>query len=204
MSAPVDLVRRRLAGEFVVDEWGLDRDLVALVDPFLRIRWGIRVDGAEHLPPHGPALLVASRKIGISEPLVLGRAVRSVSGRVVRFLGIPDVVPLGPFLRRLGGALDRPDELAGLLRAGELVVAPLTPVAWPPGRAGTIRPESLAPALDLGAPVIPVAVDGWETGWRWVVRMGTPVPPPPGTGPLALAELAEETRAGVQQLLDGR
>ena len=204
MASPVEVLRRRVAGEFVVDEWGLDGDVVDLVDPFLALRWSIHLDGADHLPTAGPALLVASRKIGVSEPLVLGRAVRRAIGRHLRFLGVPDVPALGPFLRRLGGALDRPDELGGLLRAGELVAAPLSQVAWPPGRAGTIRPESLAPALALGAPVIPVAVDGWETGWRWVVRVGKPVPPPPGGGALALAELAEQTRAGVQQLLDGR
>ena len=204
MATPVDVVRRRITGEFTVDEWGLDSDLISLVDPLFAVRWRLDVDGASNLPGDGPALLVSSRRVGISEPLVLGRAVRVATGRHVRFLGIPDTAPLGPFLRRLGGALDRPDELAGLLRAGQLVAAPLTPVAWPPGRAGTVAPEALGPARDLGAPVIPVAVDGWETGWRWTVRIGKPVPPPPGSGALALAELAEEVRTGVQQLLDGR
>ena len=41
--------------------------------------------------------------------------------RPVRFVGRPDVAPIGPLLRRIGGLLDHPDEVAGALcRGGSL------------------------------------------------------------------------------------
>ena len=202
MTSLVDAVRRRASGDFVVDEWGLDHDLFSVVDPVLGLRWRVDVGGADHVPVDGPALLVANRRVGVSEPLVLARGIHATTGRFARFLGVPDVAPVGPFLRRLGGALDRPDEMRGLLRAGEVVVAPLEPVLRTRLRAGALHPEALAPALELRVPVIPVAVMGHEAGWRWRVVVGKPVPPPAAGGPLAVAELAEEARNGVQHLLD--
>ena len=68
--------------------------------------------------------------------------------------------------------------------------------------AGALAPEALAPALDLGVPVVPVALVGRELLGRWRVLVGEPLPPPAGPGPLALAELAEAAHDSVQGLLD--
>jgi hypothetical protein len=204
MTAGVDILRRRLTGDYTVDEWGLDADIVELAEPMFRVRWRVSVDGAENLPLEGPVLVVSNRRVGVSEPLVLAHGLRMATGRFVRFLGVPDIAVVGPMLRRLGGALDRPDEVAGLLRAGHVVAAPLSPSMGRPDRAGTLRPESLAPALEHGVPIVPVATTGWEAGRRWRVVVGKPVPPPAGSGPLALAELADEATAGVRELLRGR
>jgi hypothetical protein len=196
------LVGRRLRGDFELDEWGADPELVDLVNPLVAPFLRVTVEGAGHLPSSGPAVLVANRRVGAVEPFVLLRGVRLATGRRARFLGIPDVAPLGPVLRRLGGAVDRPHELAGLLRAGHLVGIPLGPWVRKPLRAGALAAEAVAPALEMDVPVIPVAVVGGEITGRWDVIIGEPVSRPTTHGPLALAELADAARAGVQALLD--
>ena len=49
----------------------------------------------------------------------------------VRFVGRPDIAPIGALARRLGGLLARPDEVAGALRAGELLVMSAPPTLHP-------------------------------------------------------------------------
>lgn len=196
------LVGRRLRGEFEIDEWGADPELVDLINPLVAPFMRVTVEGAVHVPSTGPAVLVANRRIGALEPFVLVRAVRQATGRRVRFLGIPDVAPLGPVLRRFGGTINRPDELAGLLRAGHVAALPLGPYVRKPLRAGALSPEAVAPALEMDVPVLPAAVVGGEVTGRWEVIIGEPVARPKSRGPLALAELADEARAGVQALLD--
>jgi hypothetical protein len=110
---------------------------------------------------------------------------------------------VGTVLRRLGTAVNTPPELAGLLRAGHLVGIPL---GWRPRlgprRAGNLSPETIGPAIALDVPVLPVAVVGGELSGRWRVFIGEPVGRPKSRGPLALAEVADGVRAGVQALLD--
>lgn len=194
-------LQRRVNGTFTVDPWGLDADLVDLLAPAARLRWDIDVDGRLDLPP-GPFAIVINRRFGLSEPWVVTEAVRRVAGRHVRFVGLPDVVPIGPALRRLGAVLDRPDEIAGLLRAGEAVGLSLgLEMRWG-HHAGGLHPEVLAPVVAAGAPVVPVAVRGREVGRRWRITVGEPVEPAVHPGPLAVADLAEHTRLAVQALLD--
>jgi 1-acyl-sn-glycerol-3-phosphate acyltransferase len=196
------VIRRRFSGAYEVDPWGLDTDLVELASPFWSLRYGIDVDGAERLPADGPALLVANRRLGLSEPFVLSRGVRLATSRHVRCVGVPDVAPVGPALRRLGGVLARPDEVAGLLRDGQVVGVLLDRDVRQRAHAGAVPSALFAPAFELGVPVLPVAVVGRELGRRWRLRVGEPVTHPEGRGPLAMAALADRARADVQQLLD--
>lgn len=201
MASAPDLLRRRAAGTFPVDPWGLDTDLVALLAPAARLRWDIDVTGRLDLPD-GPVALVMNRRFGLSEPWVVAEAMRRVADRHVRFVGVPDVAPVGPALRRLGAVIDRPDEIAGLLRAGEMVGIGLSVEPRRRHHAGGLHPEVLAPVVETGAPVVPVAVLGRELGRRWRVVVGEPVQPAVHPGPLAVADLAEHTRLVVQSLLD--
>jgi 1-acyl-sn-glycerol-3-phosphate acyltransferase len=196
------LVRARVRGDFEVDEFGADEALVDLLDPVVSPFLRVNVEGAAHVPSTGPAVLVANRRLGAAEPFVLLRGLRRATGRRSRFLGIPDIAPVGPALRRLGGAVNRPDELASLLRAGHLVALPLGPGLRKPLRAGALAPEAVAPALAMDVPVLPVAIMGGELTGRWQVVVGEPVRRPTSRGPLALAEWAHAARAGVQALLD--
>lgn len=201
-ATAVGPLRRRVSGRFDVDEWGLDPDLVAMVDPVLALRWDIEVTGAERLPVVGGAVLVFNRRFGASEPWVLARGVRQASGRFVRTVGVPDIAPVGPFLRRFGGVLDRSDEIAGLLRAGQLVGLGMSRHVRSRERAGRLEVERLKASLETGTPVVPVALVGREVGRSWKVVIGHPVAPPVAAGPLAASELAEATRSAAQVLLD--
>jgi hypothetical protein len=195
------LARRRLDGTHHVDEWGLDPDLVALVSPLVGLRWSVEVQWPERIPAAGPAVLVHNRALGLSEPVVLARGVRQATGRPVRTAGLVDVAPLVTVGRALGAVVDRPDELTGLLRSGALVGLPLARDVRS-RRAGSLSAAALAPALATGAAVVPVALVGREVGRRWRLLVGPPVAHPSGGGPLAVADLVDAARAGVQSLLD--
>ena len=197
-----DLVRRRVSGSYEVDPWGLDADLVAAVTPIVGLRYDVLVDHADRLPEEGPALLVANRRFGWSEATVVAHGLRQTVGRHPRVVGAPNIDPFGPLASRLGAVLDRPDEVAGLLRAGEVVLVLLDRDLRPRSRAGQLPVHLVAPAFALGVPVLPVAVLGRELGRFWRVRLGEPLRQPDGRGPLAIAELAERARAGVQAALD--
>ena len=198
---PAAFVRRRLDGTHHVDEWGLDPDIVALASPLVGLRWSVEAQWPERIPTDGPAVLVHNRAFGVSEPVVLARGVRQATGRHVRTAGLVDVAPFVTMGRVLGAVVDRPDELTGLLRSGALVGLPLDRDLRP-RRAGHLSAAALAPALATGAPVVPVALVGREVGRRWRLLVGEPIAHPPGRGPLAVADLVDAAREGVQSLLD--
>jgi hypothetical protein len=197
-----DLVRRRVSGDYEIDPWGLDTDLADALTPLLELRFDVLVDHADRLPAEGGVLLVANRRFGWSEATVVALGLLRTTGRRPRVVGAPTLDPFGPLAQRLGAVLDRPDEVAGLLRAGEVVLVLLDCDLRPRSRAGHVPVPLVAPAFALGAPVVPVGVLGRELGRFWRVRLGEPVRHPEGRGPLAVAELAERARAGVQAAID--
>ncbi|MBX3313657.1 MAG: hypothetical protein KF906_04985 [Actinobacteria bacterium] len=193
---------RRWRGAYDVDEWGLDPELVALTDPAVSLRWDIDVEGAGRLPATGGAVLVFNRRFGFSEPWVVARGIRRASGRFVRTVGVVDVAPVGPGLRRFGAVVDRPDEIAGLLRAGQLVGLPMSRRLRDRDQVGELQVDRIEAALVTEVPVVPVAVLGRELGRHWRVVVGRPIRPNRRGGPLAAAELTEEVRQAVQALVD--
>lgn len=201
LSSATGIVRRRVDGTNEIDPWGLDLDLVDLLSPALALRWSVEVQWPERIPSTGPAVLVHNRVLGLSEPVVLARGVRRATDRPVRTAGLVDRAPVASLGRALGAVVDRPEELTAVLRSGALVGLPLDRDVRP-RRAGGLSPEALAPALATGAAVIPVAVVGREVGRRWRVLVGEPIEHPPGQGPLAVADLVDDARAGVQGLID--
>ncbi len=203
-SAPsvLDHVRRRLRGEFDVDPWGFDEELAELAVAASGIRWAVDVIGGARLPVDGPALLVVHRRVGLSEPSVVAKGVHQATGRLVRVAGLPDLPVASSLFRRLGAVLSGPDEIGGLLRAGELVMSGL---GWQPLHgdvAGQLRSAAVEPAIDADAPVLPVATFGSEVGRRWRIMIGEPILPPKRPDKIGTVEFAEAVRAGVQNLLD--
>lgn len=170
----VDTLRGRFSGDYELDPWGLDAAFTRLAGRLASLRWRATVTGIGNLPVEGPALLVANRRLGWSEPAVVASAVTERTGRIVRPVGGIDVDPVGGLLRRLGALPARPDEVAAALRAGNLVLVPTRrePLRTRPGH---LPVELLAPAVAAGVPLVPVAVVGWEPGWRWTVQIGEPV-----------------------------
>jgi putative phosphoserine phosphatase/1-acylglycerol-3-phosphate O-acyltransferase len=136
------------------------------------------VDGMDHIPESGPAILVANHR-SYFDPLALGLAFAR-RGRPVRFLGkkeVFDAPVVGPVVRAMGGIrVDRGSgsdeplaEAAAALAAGELVAVlpqgtiPRGPDFFDPklkGRWGAARLAALT-----GAPVVPLGLWGTEKVW---------------------------------------
>jgi hypothetical protein len=186
-----------------VDDFGRDPHLVAALTPLAKLRWDVSVGGTEHLPTRGGALLVCnSRRFalsGIYAALALGEA----TGRPVRFVGRPDIAPIGTFMRRIGGLLAEPADIAGALRHHELVI--ISADSAPHHRqAGTVPHELVAPAVLTKTPVFPVAVMSGLIGRTARVDVGARVRPRhKRRGPLDEVELAEQVQHHLQRMLDG-
>lgn len=177
-------LRRRLAGEYDVDEFGFDRELTdAVFLPALRqlYRHWFRTElsGESHLPAHGPALVVANHSGTVAlDALMLAVAVNEAltangaGRRHLRLLGA-DFVFRAPVVselaRKSGGTLACHADAERLLRSGELVGV------FPEGIKGVGkhyrdryqlqrfgRGGFVAAALHAGAPIIPVSIVGAE------------------------------------------
>ena len=111
--ATASAVRRRLSGDYDVDEWGLDPDLISTFDPLFALRWSIRVVGTENLPTIGGALLVFNRRLGISEPWSMPAA-RRID---IRFPAHPQFASVRERLWQRYGM--RWHEVAALVAAGD-------------------------------------------------------------------------------------
>jgi hypothetical protein len=210
-SGVVAIVRRQATGLNEIDPWGMDHDLVGAARSLARLRWDITVGGADNVPATGGALLVANRRPLGATPLLVAAAIGRATERNVRFAGIVDIAPIGPAMRRLGGVVARPDEVAGLLRAGHLPAVWCQPRITTSHRVGPAPVPYLAAALEAGAPVLPVAVIAPPLARRVRVEVGPPVVPPSRTspsrssrrpGPLAAAELADAVRQAIQRMVD--
>jgi 1-acyl-sn-glycerol-3-phosphate acyltransferase len=181
-----------------------------LLRPPLRRGLNWRVQGLEHIPTAGPALLAANH-ISLSDPLAVGNLV-DLQGREARFLatsGLFRYPVLAGLLRRMGQipveratsrAADSLEPAAAALGSGEVVVifpegglsADLEPGR---GRTGVAR---LARAA--GLPIIPVGLWGthrihakghgprWRPGLVVAAAIGRPVAVPPDKDDRAAAE----------------
>jgi 1-acyl-sn-glycerol-3-phosphate acyltransferase len=200
------MVRRRIGGRFPIDPFGFDPQIVDLVTPVFDTLLRVEIEGGEHVPATGPAVLVANRGFGIFEPAVLGLAVRRTVQRRLRIVGAPEVPAVGGLVRRLGAISASAPDMRACLRAGHLVAVPLAPT-WLRRGAG-IPPRPLLQAM-TNAPIVPVAVTpGGPFGTAlgpWTVRFGPlvtlPDPYDPGD-PLAAARFGEAVRDAVSELLE--
>jgi 1-acyl-sn-glycerol-3-phosphate acyltransferase len=170
--------RRRLTGDYHVDEFGFDEDLTThvlmpLLRPLHRHYWRVSSHGAEHIPTQGGGLLVANHAGTLpADALITRLDVFDVTGRHARELGADLVFRLpfiGEFARKTGGTLASGDDADRLLASGELVAV------WPEGFKGVGKPWRdryklqrfgrggfVATALRAGTPIIPTAIVGSE------------------------------------------
>lgn len=139
------IVQRRVLGSHEIDPWGLDADLVALLEKLPVCSLVARIEGAGDVPD-GPALLVVRAPAVLLGPVVVGLG--SALGRPVRFVGVPDTAITNSVLHRLGGVQGHEPDVRGLLRSGSLVLTP---------RAG-IEAGALPAAVAMGAPVVPISI----------------------------------------------
>ncbi len=173
-------VRRRMDGDYLVDEFGFDPDLtdhvlLPLLRPLYRSWFRVETIGIHHLPAEGGALVVANHSGTLPlDALMTAVAVRQEhpAGRHLRMLGADLLFRtplLGSLARKSGQTLACASDAERLLRSGELVGV------WPEGFTGIGkryrdryklqrfgRGGLVSAALRTQVPVIPCAIVGAE------------------------------------------
>ena len=185
----LEFMRRRLLGEYTVDEFGHDPDLVEhvlapLLRPLYRRWWRVEVRGLEHVPDEGPALVVGNHAGTLpfdAMMVTLALLDEHPARRSLRVLAadlaftLPVVAPLA---RKSGNTLACSEDAERLLEAGELVGV------FPEGYKGLGKPFReryrlqrfgrggfVEVALRTGTPIVPVAVVGSEEIYPMVVNL---------------------------------
>jgi 1-acyl-sn-glycerol-3-phosphate acyltransferase len=174
-------LRRRLAGDYPIDEFGFDPDLadhllLPAFRPLYKKWFRTEVSGVANLPAAGGALLVANHAgaLWALDGVMTAVAVHDETPgrRYLRMLGADLVFTspvMGPLARKGGSTLACNPDAERLLRDGELVGV------WPEGFKGIGKPFSeryklqrfgrggfVTAALRTGVPIIPVSIVGAE------------------------------------------
>ncbi|MDQ4095054.1 MAG: acyltransferase family protein [Actinomycetota bacterium] len=175
-----DFIRRRMAGDYELDDFGYDRDLarevlLPLAKPLYENYFRVKTLGITRIPNTGPALLVGNHSGTVAIDAVMMQyavATEHPAERAVRNIGADLVFSLpfiGPLARKTGNALAHDDDALELLRRGELVGV------FPEGFKGVGkgwreryklqrfgRGGFIEVALRARVPIIPVAFVGAE------------------------------------------
>ena len=171
-------LRRRLTGEYVVDEYGFDAEItqrffMASLRPLAQKWFRIEVRGLENIPADGGALVVSNHSGTVPvDGLMTMVTIHDHTGRFLRPLGADLVfrMPVVSSLARKGGAtLACSEDAERMLLGGELVGV------WPEGFKGIGKPYAqryklqrfgrggfVSAALRTGVPIVPLAVVGAE------------------------------------------
>ena len=173
-------LRRRVTGDYEVDDFGFDRDLTehVLAPPLrpLYEKWfRVETSGLRNIPATGGALVVGNHSGTIAvDSLMTSLALldHHPAHRHLRMLGADLVFRtpgLGPLARKAGHTLACNPDAERLLGAGELVGV------WPEGFKGVGKPFSeryklqrfgrggfVGAALRTGMPIIPCSIVGAE------------------------------------------
>lgn len=176
----LDFLRRRLTGEYHIDEFGFDADLtenvLAPLARFLHRTWW-RVDwvGMDRVPARGGALLVANHagtlpwdaivmKFGVLDNHPARRHVRLLAADLAFRMPV-----VGPLARKSGNTLATDEDALRLLERGDLLGL------FPEGYKGVGKPFKdryklqrfgrggfIELALRARVPIVPVAIVGSE------------------------------------------
>ena len=173
-------LRRRITGEYEVDEFGFDPDLtdnvlLNLIRPLYEKYFRVEARGLERVPNDGGALIVANHsgtlpldalmtQVALWDHHPVGRHLRMLAADVV--FTMPYV---GSYARKAGHTLACNPDALRLLGSGEVVGV------WPEGFKGIGKPFSeryrlqrfgrggfVSAALRTGTPIIPTAIVGAE------------------------------------------
>jgi len=180
LAGALAFARRRLTGDYQVDDFGYDEDMTRSVFlPPLRLLFSkyFRVDiiGMDNVPVDTGALLVANHSGTIAvDALMMAVAIHDhhPSHRAMRSLGanlVFDTPVIGPLARQGGVTLACNPDAERLLSSGELVAV------FPEGFKGVGKPYSqryklqrfgrggfVSAAVRTGVPIIPVSIVGAE------------------------------------------
>ncbi|WP_374629402.1 lysophospholipid acyltransferase family protein [Frankia sp. AgPm24] len=180
LAGVLAFLRRRITGDYVIDEHGFDADLTEhvlapLLRPIYRDYFRVETRGLENIPDTGGALVVANHSGTLPmDALMMAMAIldHHPAHRNLRMLAADLVfaVPfLAPFARKIGNTLACQADAERLLGAGHLVGV------WPEGFKGVGKPFRdrytlqrfgrggfVSAALRAGVPIIPCTVVGAE------------------------------------------
>lgn len=218
VAGTLSFLRRRLTGEYTVDEFGFDEDFtehayLPLLRPLYKKWFRVEVRGIENIPTEGGALVVANHSGTVAmDSLMTQVAVHDEhpAHRHLRMLGADLVFQtpvVGQVARRSGSTLAANPDAERLLSHGELAGV------WPEGFKGVGKPFSeryklqrfgrggfVSAALRTGVPIIPCSIVGAEEIYPIIGNMKTvarlvgapyaPITPTwPLLGPLGLVPL---------------
>lgn len=200
VGGTVDQVRGWSANE--VDDWGRDDGFTSRVWATSRLRWDVSVGGTEFIPRRAGALIVVNARRFALAPVFTALATGAAIGRPVRFVGRPDIAPIGPMMQRLGGLLGTEDEVEGALRSGAVVVLGAQHRSTNQS-AGTIDHRLVGSAVAAGVRVLPAATNSAPLRRSARVEIGQSVRlAKRRRGPLAELELADLLEVRIDAILD--
>lgn len=139
-----------------VDDWGRDNAFVNRVWSLSQLRWSTSVGGADRVPRRAGALIVVNARRFALAPLFASLAIGAATDRPVRFVGRPDIAPIGPMMQRLGALLPVEAEILGALHAGEVVVIGATH-EYTNRETGVIDHRQVGAAVAAKVRVLPAA-----------------------------------------------
>ncbi len=199
-TASVQTFRAWTANE--VDDWGRDNAFVNRIWSASQLRWSTSVGGAEHLPKRAGALIVINARRFALAPILASLAIGAEVDRPVRFVGRPDVAPIGPMMQRLGALLPVEAEVEGALRAGALVVLGAGHEATNQ-RTGLIDHRLVGAAVAANVKILPAAAVSVPIRRDARVELGAPVRlRRRRRGPLEELETADLLQVRIDALLD--
>ena len=218
VAAGLAFLRRRVTGEYEVDEFGYDAELtdqvlMSLLRPLFDRYFRVDVEGVENIPAEGGALVVCNHsgtlpidglmaQVAVHDHHPAGRHLRLLAADLVFMLPL-----VNELARKAGHTLACTEDAEALLGRGEVVGV------MPEGFKGLGKPFSeryklqrfgrggfVATALKTGVPIVPCSVVGAEEIYpmignsRTLARiLGVPyfplTPTFPWLGPLGLVPL---------------
>ncbi|MFF3375907.1 lysophospholipid acyltransferase family protein [Streptomyces sp. NPDC002680] len=180
VAGGLSFLRRRLTGDYEVDDFGYDAELtdqvlMSLVRPLYEKYFRVEVKGIENIPTDGGALIVANHsgtlpldgvmmQVAVHDNHPAGRHLRLLAADLVFMLPV-----VNELARKAGHTLACAEDAERLLERGELVGV------MPEGFKGIGKPFSeryklqrfgrggfVSTALRQGAPIIPCSIVGAE------------------------------------------
>ncbi|WP_329565000.1 lysophospholipid acyltransferase family protein [Kitasatospora sp. NBC_01266] len=182
-------LRRRITGDYEVDEFGFDRELteevfLSALRPLAEKYFRVEVRGIEHIPAQGGALVVANHsgvvpldalmtQVAIHDHHPARRHLRMLAADLVFVLPL-----VGELARKAGHTLACNEDAQALLERGEVVGV------WPEGFKGIGKPFAdryklqrfgrggfVASALRAGVPIVPCSIVGAEETYPMLGNM---------------------------------
>lgn len=192
VSAPSsleDFLRRRLSGDYEVDDFGYDEELsrnvlLPLVKPLYENYFRVRTIGVDRIPHEGAALLVSNHSGTIPLDSVMMQyavATEHPAERLVRNVGadlVWDLPVIGPLGRKAGNVVACDEDTNELIGRGGLIGV------FPEGYKGTGKGWSeryklqrfgrggfIEVALRTKTPIVPVSIVGGEEAYPMIANL---------------------------------